>query len=106
MFTVIPTTDPAATETADLVETFREYVIPQSTAGTDIKAHVGGSTASYVDLAAGISARLLLVIAAVIGLGFLVLLMAFRSVVVSTQAAIANVLSVIAAFGVVTACFQ
>jgi uncharacterized membrane protein YdfJ with MMPL/SSD domain len=106
VFTVIPTTAPAATATADLVRTFREYVIPQSTAGTDVEAHVGGQTASYVDLAAGISDRLMLVIAAVVALGFLVLTTAFRSVVVSTQAAVANVLSVTAAFGVVTLCFQ
>jgi uncharacterized membrane protein YdfJ with MMPL/SSD domain len=81
-------------------------VIPQRTAGTDLTAHVGGQTASYVDLAAAISSRLGIVILAVIALGFLVLLTAFRSVVVPAQAAIANLLSVAAAFGVVTACFQ
>ena len=106
LFTAIPTTSPAATATAELVLTVRQYVIPQSTAGTDLQAHVGGQTASYVDLAAGISDRLMLVIAAVVALGFVVLTAAFRSVVVSTQAAIANVLSVLAAFGVVTLCFQ
>ena len=106
VFTAIPTTRPAATATADLVRTIRTYVIPQSTAGMDVDAHVGGQTASYVDLAAGISAKLMLVIAAVVALGFVVLTMAFRSVLVSTQAAIANVLSVTAAFGVVTLCFQ
>ena len=106
VFTAIPTTAPAATATADLVTTLRDYAIPQSTAGTDVEAHVGGSTASYVDLATGISDRLLLVIAAVVALGFIVLTTAFRSIVVSTQAAIANVLSVCAAFGVVTLCFQ
>jgi uncharacterized membrane protein YdfJ with MMPL/SSD domain len=81
-------------------------VIPQSTAGSDVTAHVGGSTASYVDLAAGISSRLLLVIASVVALGFVVLTTAFRSIIVSAQAAIANVLSVTAAFGIVTLCFQ
>ena len=106
LFTAIPSYAPAATETADLVRTIREYVIPQATDGSDIEAHVGGQTASYVDLAAGISARLMLVIAAVVGLGFLVLTMAFRSILVSAQAAIANVLSVCAAFGLVTLCFQ
>ena len=106
IFTVIPTTAPAATETADLVETVRNYVIPQRTAGTDVEAHVGGQTASYVDLASGISSKLGLVIAAVIALGFAVLMTAFRSVLVPAQAAVANVLSVCAAFGVVTACFQ
>jgi uncharacterized membrane protein YdfJ with MMPL/SSD domain len=106
IFTAIPTTAPAAVATADLVETFREYVIPESTADTDVEAHVGGQTASYVDLAAEISASLVLVIAAVVALGFLVLMTAFRSALIAGQAAVANVLSVSAAFGVVTLCFQ
>lgn len=106
IFTVIATTPPADPETADLVTTFREYVIPQRLAGTDADAFVGGQTASYVDLAAAISSRLGLVILAVIALGFIVLMTAFRSVMVPAQAAIANVLSVAAAFGVLTACFQ
>ena len=106
IFTVIPTTAPAATETADLVETLRTYTIPQATAGTEIVAHVGGQTASYVDLASAISSRLLLVIFVVIGLSFIVLLTAFRSVAVAAQAAVANALSVSAAFGVLTMVFQ
>jgi uncharacterized membrane protein YdfJ with MMPL/SSD domain len=81
-------------------------VIPQSTQGTGLEVHVGGSTASYVDLADGIASKLGLVIFTVIALGFLVLLMAFRSIAVPAQAAFANVFSVCAAFGVVTACFQ
>jgi uncharacterized membrane protein YdfJ with MMPL/SSD domain len=60
----------------------------------------------YVDLASAITDKLFLVILTVIALGFLVLLMAFRSWIVSTQAAVCNLLSVCAAFGVVTACFQ
>ena len=106
IFTVIATTAPAATETADLVITLRTYTIPQATSGTGVDAHVGGQTASYVDLADGISSRLMLVILAVIALSFVVLLTAFRSLVVAAQAAVANVLSVAAAFGVLTAVFQ
>jgi uncharacterized membrane protein YdfJ with MMPL/SSD domain len=106
VFQVVPKTDPADTETADLVKTIRSYVIPQSTAGYNMDAHVGGQTASYVDLATAITDKLFLVIFTVIALGFLVLLMAFRSWIVSTQAAVCNLLSVCAAFGVVTACFQ
>jgi RND superfamily putative drug exporter len=63
IFTAVPTTAPAATETADLVRTVRSLVIPQATAGEDVQASVGGSTAANVDLAAKISSRLLLVIA-------------------------------------------
>ncbi len=103
---VVSKTDPADEATADLVKTIRAYVIPQSTQGSGLVVHVGGSTASYVDLAAGISSKLGLVIFTVIALGFAVLLMAFRSIAIPAQAAFANVFSVCAAFGVVTACFQ
>ena len=105
-FTVIATTRPAAPATADLVKTIRTYVIPQATQGSNLEAFVGGQTASYVDLADGISSRLLLVIAVVIGLSFCILLAAFRSFLFAVQAAVANVLSVTAAFGVLTAVFQ
>ena len=106
ILSVISTTDPADDETAELVTTIRDYVIPQSTAGTDLTTYVGGSTASNVDLAAAISDKLFLVILVVIALGFAVLLMAFRSMVVSAQAVAAIALSVCAAFGVLTAIFQ
>ncbi|MGE0026726.1 MAG: MMPL family transporter [Thermoleophilia bacterium] len=106
IFTAVPTTAPAATETADLVKTVRSTVIPEATAGSDIHAYVGGSTAANVDLAAKISSRLALVIATVLGLSFLVLLVAFRSLLVPLQAAVTNLLCVGAAFGVLTAAFQ
>ncbi len=105
-FSVIATTAPAAPATADLVRTLRTYTIPQATQGTNLNAYVGGQTASYVDLASGISSRLGLVIAVVIGLSFCILLAAFRSFLFAVQAALANVLSVTASFGVLTAVFQ
>jgi uncharacterized membrane protein YdfJ with MMPL/SSD domain len=105
-FSVIATTAPAAPATADLVKTLRTYTIPQATQGTNLQVHVGGQTASYVDLASAISARLFLVIFVVIGLSFCILLAAFRSFLFATQAAVANVLSVTASFGVLTAVFQ
>jgi uncharacterized membrane protein YdfJ with MMPL/SSD domain len=105
-FTVIATTAPAAPATADLVKTLRAYTIPQATQGADLTAYVGGQTASYVDLASAISSRLALVIAVVIGLSFCILLAAFRSFLFAVQASVANVLSVTASFGVLTAVFQ
>jgi uncharacterized membrane protein YdfJ with MMPL/SSD domain len=105
-FSVIATTAPADPATADLVRTLRAYTIPQATQGTNVHAYVGGTTASYVDLASAISAKLLLVIAVVILLSFCILLMAFRSFIFATQAAVANILSVTASFGVLTAVFQ
>ena len=103
---MIATTDPADPATADLVRTIRDFVIPERTAGEDVEAYVGGETAAYVDLATGISSRLPLVIVVVIALGFMVLMMAFRSILIPAQAALINVLAVCAAFGIIVACFQ
>lgn len=105
-FTVIAGTAPAATETADLVETLRSRVIPRAVAGEDLVVDVGGTTAANVDLASEISARLPLVIGVVLALSFVVLMLAFRSLLVPLQAALVNLLCVAAAFGVLTAAFQ
>ena len=106
VYTVVPDSDPADERTTELVQTIRNYIVPQETEGYDMKAHVGGSTAGNLDLATEITDTLFLVIFVVCALGFTVLLMAFRSFLVSTQAVIAILLSVCAAFGVLTACFQ
>ena len=105
IFNVIATTRPADPRTAALVEQLRDPVIPGAS-GKGVVAHVGGSTAANVDLATLITARLPLVIATVIGLSFLLLMVAFRSLLVPLQAAITNLLSVAASFGVLTAVFQ
>ena len=102
----IPSTAPASDDTADLVETVRSDVIPPLEDQGGMTSYVGGYTASYVDLASLISARLLLVIGTVILLGFLLLMIAFRSLLIPLQAAITNLLSAAAAFGVLTATFQ
>jgi uncharacterized membrane protein YdfJ with MMPL/SSD domain len=78
----------------------------QKSTQPSIVAYVGGVTAGNVDLAAKISARLFEVIAVVIALSFLLLMIAFRSLLIPLQAAITNLLCVGAAFGVLTACFQ
>ena len=107
IYTVVPTTAPADPATADLVITVRSSVIPDATEGEEgIDAFVGGSTASNVDLASEISDKLPLVILTVILLSIIVLLLAFRSFLVPVQAALTNVLSAAASFGVLTACFQ
>ena len=108
---MIPTTRPAATATADLVTQLRTSVIPPATRDpgyghSAITAYVGGITAGNVDLAAKISSKLLEVIAVVLALSFVLLMIAFRSLLIPLQAAITNLLCVGAAFGVLTACFQ
>ncbi len=106
VFTVISKSAPWADETVSLVENLREPVIPEALAGTKAKAYVGGQTAGYIDLATQISDKLPLMIAIVVGLSFIVLLLAFRSLLVPIKAAAMNLLSVAAAYGVVTAVFQ
>jgi putative drug exporter of the RND superfamily len=105
-FNAVATTGPADQATANLVSTLRSGAIPTADKGTDMTAYVGGTTASNVDLAAEISSKLVLQILVVIALSFLLLLLAFRTVVIPVQAAIMNLLSIGAAYGVLTALFQ
>ena len=105
-FSVIPTTAPSADATSDLVNHLRDDVIPKADKGTTLTAYVGGQTASYIDLADRISEKLVLVIAVVIALSLILLLIAFRSILVPLTSAIMNLLSVAAAYGVLTFVFQ
>jgi putative drug exporter of the RND superfamily len=105
-FNAISTKGPAEEATTDLVERLRSSVIPGATRGTDAKADVGGSTAGYIDLASRISEKLPLQILVVIALSFVLLILAFRTAVIPAQAAVMNLLSIGAAYGVLTAIFQ
>jgi RND superfamily putative drug exporter len=106
VFSTISKSAPWADATVDLVERLRETTIPQALRGTGGAAYVGGQTAGYIDLATKISDKLPLMIAIVVGLSFIVLLVAFRSLAVPAKAAAMNLLSVAASYGVVTAVFQ
>jgi RND superfamily putative drug exporter len=106
VLTVTPTTAPSDRATSDLVARLRDQTIPKATAGADMTADVGGTTAGYVDLASAISGDLVLTIGVVVALSFLLLVLAFRSIVVPLTAAVMNLISIGAAFGVVTAVFE
>ena len=84
----------------------RDTVIPKADKGTTLTTYVGGQTASYIDLASRISEKLPLVIAVVIALSLILLLIAFRSVIVPVTSALMNLLSVGASYGVLTVVFQ
>ncbi len=105
-FNAIATTGPAEKATEELVERLRASTIPGAEQGTDMQADVGGSTAGYVDLASRISEKLPLQILVVIALSFVLLILAFRTVVIPAQAAVMNLLSIGASYGVLTAIFQ
>jgi len=106
VFTVISESEPWGDGTVTLVEGLRETTIPQALKGTGANAYVGGQTAGYIDLATQIADKLPLMIAIVVALSFVVLLVAFRSLLVPIKAAAMNLLSVAAAYGIVTAVFQ
>ena len=101
-----PTTDPSDRATSDLVERLRDTTIPKAEKGNDMTVDVGGQTAGYVDLASEISSRLIITIAVVVALSFLLLMLAFRSIVIPLTAGLMNLVSIGAAFGVVTAVFE
>ncbi|MGW7340995.1 MMPL family transporter [Streptomyces sp. NPDC054808] len=104
--TVVPESAPQSQQTSDLVERLRSEVLPRAEAGTALDVHVGGVTAGYDDFADVIVGKLPLFVGVVIGLGCLLLLLAFRSVGIPLKAAAMNVSAVAAAFGVVVAIFQ
>ncbi|MEU6230582.1 MMPL family transporter [Streptomyces sp. NPDC047042] len=104
--TVVPESSPQSARTSDLVERLREQVLPRAETGTSLDLHVGGVTASYDDFADVIIGKLPLFVGVVIGLGCLLLLLAFRSIGIPLKAAAMNVAAVASAFGVVVAIFQ
>lgn len=106
LITVFPTSGPSDEATEDLVARLRDDTVPKALAGTGATAYVGGITAGYVDLADRIADSLPYLIALVILLSFLLLLVAFRSIVLPIKAAVMNLLSVGAAYGVLTIVFQ
>ena len=102
LLTVVPTTSPQAEATEDLVRRLRGTVVPEQLAGTGIDVQIGGVTAALDDQSEYMKGRMPLFIAGVVGLSFLLLLIAFHSPLISLKAAVMNLLSVSAAYGVMT----
>ena len=101
-----PTTAPQDDATLDTIERLRAEVFPPVLGESPARAHVGGSTASFADIGDQVTDRLPLFIAAVILLSFLLLTLVFRSVLVPLKAALLNLLSIGAAYGVLVMVFQ
>ncbi len=103
---VTPATSPEAKATSDLITTLRDETIPAAERGTTLRVYVGGVTATFADFAAVVTAKLPWFILAIVGLSFLLLVVAFRSLLIPATAAVMNLLAAAAAFGVLTAFFQ
>ena len=103
---VYPAAAPQDAATSSLVQALRDTVIPAATAGSGVHILVGGETAAGIDASAALSARLPWVIALVIVLAFIILTVVFRSVLIPLKAAVMNLLSIGAAYGVIVAVYQ
>jgi RND superfamily putative drug exporter len=103
---VIPTTAPDSAQTADLVATLRDSVLPGAVGTSGAQAYVGGVTAAFIDIGNRITDRLPYFIGAVVLLSFILLMLVFRSILVPLTAAVMNLLSVAAAYGATVAVFQ
>jgi RND superfamily putative drug exporter len=106
LWRLFPTTAPQDEETTELVLRLREEVVPEVTAGTGLDVAVSGGVAASVDFSDYLTDRLPMFIAVVLALSFLLLTLVFRSLLVPLKAVIMNLLSLAAAFGIVTAIFQ
>ncbi|MBB3044502.1 MMPL family transporter [Nocardioides soli] len=101
-----PTTSPQSAETRATIDRLRSEVLPSVVGGTGASAHVGGQVAVMADLGHRIQERLPAFITVVVLLSVLLLLVMFRSVLVPLKAAVLNLLSVGAAYGVLVMVFQ
>ncbi|MCI4039988.1 MMPL family transporter [Streptomyces sp. TRM75563] len=103
---VVPDTSPQSEETADLITHLRDDVIPPAEDGTSLKVYVGGQTAIFDDFADVLTGKLPLFLTVIVALGCVLLLIAFRSLLVPLTAAVMNILATAASFGVIVAFFQ
>jgi putative drug exporter of the RND superfamily len=106
LITAYPTTSPEASQTTELIDHLRQTTIPAVVTGTGVSVYVGGNTAIFADFARVLAHKLPLFIGLVVVLSFLLLAMVFRSLVIPLTAAVMNLLSIGAAFGILVAVFQ
>jgi RND superfamily putative drug exporter len=103
---VTPRTSPQDPATSALISTLRGAAIPAAERGTTLRVYVGGVSATFADFSAAVGAKLPWFLLTIIGLSFLLLVVAFRSLLIPATTAVMNLLAAAASFGVLTAFFQ
>ncbi|MBV9444794.1 MAG: MMPL family transporter [Streptosporangiaceae bacterium] len=103
---VTPGTSPEDKATSDLISNLRGNAIPAAERGTTLHVYIGGITATFADFATVVTGKLPWFILTIVGLSFLLLVVAFRSLLIPATAAVMNLLAAASAFGVLTAFFQ
>lgn len=103
---LVPSTSPQDRATTTLFDRIVGTTMPQALAGSGASGYVGGSTPTYIQFTATLAGRLPVIIAVVVATAFLLIMAAFRSLLLAIKAAVLNLLSISAAYGVVVAVFQ
>jgi RND superfamily putative drug exporter len=106
VFDVYPTTSPQSKATTDLISHLRKDVLPGVEKVSGATVYVGGTTATFADFAHVLSGKMVLFILVIVALGALLLMLAFRSLLIPLTAAVMNLVAAAASFGVVVAFFQ
>ncbi|HET9060874.1 MAG TPA: MMPL family transporter [Acidimicrobiales bacterium] len=104
--TVVPVTPPQQPATQALFHRLLGSVLPSALKGTGAKGYVTGATASQIQFASVLTGALPVVILVVVATAFLLVLVAFRSLLLAVKAAVLNLVSISAAYGVIVAVFQ
>jgi RND superfamily putative drug exporter len=99
---ISPATAPQSSKTDDLIKRLRDHTVPQALGGTQAHAYVSGQNAAFIDISSRIYSRAPWFLLYIIGVTFLVLSMAFRSIVIALKAAITTLISATVGFGVLT----
>ncbi|HWE69527.1 MAG TPA: MMPL family transporter [Acidimicrobiales bacterium] len=103
---VYPGSAPQDSATSTLINRLRTQTLPQAVSGTNVAVYVGGTTAIFADFSRVLTSKLPLFIGLVVILSFMLLAAVFRSLIIPLTAAVMNLLSIGAAFGVLVAVFQ
>jgi len=104
--TVIPSSDPQDQATTTLYNTLVNTTLPQALKGTGYQGYVTGQEALQIEFDQTVIDQLPIIIGVVIAVAFLLIMTAFRSPLLALKAAVLNLFSIGAAYGVVVAAFQ
>ncbi|WP_194910395.1 MMPL family transporter [Catenulispora rubra] len=103
---VVPVSSPQDKATTDLIDNLRHDVIPKAETGTTLHVMVSGPTAISNDFSHTLTSKLPLFVAIIVGLGCLLMILAFRSLLVPLIGVAMNLLTMGVAFGSLVAVFQ
>jgi RND superfamily putative drug exporter len=104
--TVIPTTGPQDQATTNLYNTLVDTTLPNALKGTGFQGYVTGQQALQIQFDQQVTDQLPIIIGVVVAVAFLLIMTAFRSVLLAVKAAVLNLFSIAAAYGIVVATFQ